>query len=232
MIVLERPVAAPSASPEDLVEQGVCPECMRDSLALKPMLGNSGWEVVCTRCGLICSDAHPLKAPTWLPYHSPVSSLAFGNSLGGTLSLADAKKILATSSRNTTERRNAWWRAKSANAQFGSKTSPVETQEVRKLKTIGKVLLQKWGLDTVGRINDPLDFSHVLASTYGRALKKIGSHFQEARDRHKRSQADLEAVAEAALFVVLLSFNPLRVHNPRYRWRFTVEDLELVKDLI
>jgi len=228
-ITVARRSAEPSPSLEKLVETGLCPDC-NGELTLAPTQDNGSWEVVCTTCGLVVSEPHPIRAPVWLPNHSPENSLAFGNSLGGTLAVEDAKKILAVSSKNNVERRNAWFRAKYANSQFSNKASSVERPEVRKMKTMGKKLLQKLGLDAVNRVNDPMDLSHILADDYGRTLKKIGLYFQQLRDQRIKLTVNYEAVAEATLFQILQAYNPNHVH--KYEWRFTVEDLRLVKQLV
>lgn len=226
-----RSSSPPQPSLKKLLQQGVCPDCGSSDLLEVPTPDGNGSEVVCSNCGCVLSSPHSIKVPTWLPHHSPISHLSFGNSLGNTLNNRDAKKILEKTSRNEEERRLAYFRALQANAMF-SKETPVESSEVRKMKMIGKKLSQKFGLDEENKANDPMDLSHILGNDYGLNLRKVGLYLHGLKKHRIKLDLDYNSIAQATLFQTLMKHDPRLVDKYKKKWNFGHGDLGLVKRIL
>ena len=139
----------------------VCPECLDDTLCEDVARG----EWVCRRCGLVTKQVQKFSNDLpWDTTYALTSNIAFGKSLGDTLSYRGLYRVLAKT------------RSKGDQPvpirQIQAIVKTVDPPVIRSMLNYGSVLLKRLGLDR------DTEFNHAFADRYGRLLRKIGAFLQ------------------------------------------------------
>ena len=139
----------------------VCPECLDDTLCEDVARG----EWVCRRCGLVTREVQRFSNDLpWDTTYAFVSNIAFGKSLGDTLSYRGVYRVLAKTRSKGDQPipiRQVW-----------TIVETVDPPIIKNLLNYGSTLLKRIGLD------GDTEFNHAFADRYGRLLRKIGAFLQ------------------------------------------------------
>jgi len=191
---------------QDFSDSAVCPECLLLSLRKDHETG----ELVCTRCGLVTRQTFNLSFR--LPFSTTYAlshQLAFGKSLGDTISYRDTYKILA--------------RVHGHNSEIPIRQITVMTQTfdpplVKNMLRYASQMLKNLGLD-----RDRPD-THTLADHIGRTVRKIAGFLAISK-----MNVQPYRLVRSAVFLLLHKYGlDDLAREVRRRYPFNSHDLQIV----
>ena len=191
---------------QDFNDSAVCPECLLLSLRKDRETG----ELVCTRCGLVTRQT--LNLSFRLPFSTTYAlshQLAFGKSLGDTISYRDTYKVLA--------------RVHGRNGEIPIRQITVMTQTfdpplVKNMLRYASQILKNLGLD-----RDRPD-THTLADQIGRTVRKIAGFLAISK-----MSVQPYRLVRSAVFLVLHKYGlDDLAREVRRRYPFNSHDLQIV----